>query len=154
MLIFQSAKDPKFLNIAYVGLLKFAKFDFFHYRRSFELQCQELWWAIRIGGPPRGLIVGTVDENISEIWIVKSNCKNTHSIWQRQLRSWQQLRNATLQTLWAGRASPIHMNIRYVRAILNTYAFHNTHMHIITMQIRCECVNSSKYLCMCVRLYS
>lgn len=82
MLIFQSTKNTKFLYIAYVGFLEFAKFDFLHYGGSFEFQCQELWWAIRIGGPARGLIVGTVDENISEKHsnIVKSNCKNTHSI--------------------------------------------------------------------------
>lgn len=82
MLIFQSTKNTKFLYIAYVGFLEFAKFDFLHYGGSFEFQCQELWWAIRIGGPARGLIVGTVDENVSEKHsnIVKSNCKNTHSI--------------------------------------------------------------------------
>lgn len=135
MLIFQSTKNTKFFYIAYVGFLEFAKFDFLHYGGSFEFQCQELWWAIRIGGPARGLIVGTVDENISEKHsnIVKSNCKNTHSIFGSD--SCAVDNNYEMQLCRHFIMGGTHTHTR----IHDTYIYQvPIHMHFTTMQSRCE----------------
>lgn len=128
MLIFQSTKNTKFLYIAYVGFLEFAKFDFLHYGGSFEFQCQELWWAIRIGGPARGLIVGTVDENISEKHsnIVKSNCKNTHSIFGSDSCAVDNNYEMQLCRHFIMGGTHTHTHTRNVHILSTyTYAFHN-----------------------------
>lgn len=137
MLIFQSTKNTKFLYIAYVGFLEFAKFDFLHYGGSFEFQCQELWWAIRIGGPARGLIVGTVDENISEKHsnVVKSNCKNTHSIFGSDSCAVDNNYEMQLCRHFIMGGTHTHTHAYTIR----TYTkYLHIHMHFTTMQSRCE----------------